>query len=441
MLLPPRRARKVRTRTHPRLLIAHPFNMSYPPPPGLKQPPASSSSATPPLHASLPPRPPPAAGPPPSFKSASSSTPTFSSAPGTRGYNGTSNGGGNQPPSGFGGFNGFQPRSVAANNQAFRTHSPVVSAAPAPPSGFSAPQTTFSNGAFPAQPSYQQPQTSSSYQKPAFEEPYVEPTPPQIRNPFPLPGQEGAGRGQGGARGQEIDPEMEAQIAQWQSAYSGKDDTSRSSGRTFGRFGTGGEGGASATSANTAPLGVRPDVAGPSMSTSAMSSAANADTGVAAVVTGADGKQKTVVRSGGGQTWQDPSLLEWDPAHFRLFVGNLAGEVTDESLLKAFSKYPSVHKARVVRDKRTTKSKGYGFVSFVDGDEYFQAARDMQGKYIGSHPVLLRKSTTEIRPTVPHDKRKGGKNGKGGGGKGGGGTGAGVQKKQSKTKGGLKVLG
>ncbi len=179
------------------------------------------------------------------------------------------------------------------------------------------------------------------------------------------------------------------------------------------------------------------------MSTSDMASAANADTGVAAVVSGADGKQKTVVRSGGGQTWQDQSLLEWDPAHFRIFVGNLAGEVTDESLLKAFSRYPSVQKARVVRDKRTTKSKGYGFVSFSDGEEYFQAARDMQGKYIGSHPVLLKKSTTEIRPTVPSDKRGGkyGKGGKGGGKDGGAKTGAGVMKKQSKTKGGLRVLG
>ena len=179
------------------------------------------------------------------------------------------------------------------------------------------------------------------------------------------------------------------------------------------------------------------------MSNSAISSAANADTGIAAVVTGADGKQKTVIRSGGGQTWQDPSLLEWDPAHFRLFVGNLAGEVTDESLFKAFSKYASVHKARVVRDKRTTKSKGYGFVSFVDGEEYFRAARDMQGKYIGSHPVLLRKSTTEIRPTISKDGKKVGKNGKRGGGvaKGGATGGNGVSTNQGKMKGGLKVLG
>ncbi|KAL9125224.1 MAG: hypothetical protein Q9217_005542, partial [Psora testacea] len=351
--------------------------MSYPPPPGLKASTTSASPSNTSAHSSLPPRPPPAAGPLPAFKPTTTSIPTFSSAPGTRGYDGTSNSANSQLSSGFSGFTGFQPRSVASQNQQFRSHSPTVSAAPTPPTGFPAPQTTYFNGAYQAQASYQQPPTQSFNQSAPYQEPYAEPTPPQIRNPFPLPGQN-AGRGQGIGRGQEpFDPEMEAQIAQWQSAYAGKDATSSSTTRTFSnRFA---EGNASSTGANTAPLGVRPEVQGASMSNSAISSAANADTGVAAVVTGADGKQKTVIRSGGGQTWQDPSLLDWDPAHFRLFVGNLAGEVTDESLFKAFSKYPSVQKARVVRDKRTTKSKGYGFVSFVDGEEYFQAARDMQG--------------------------------------------------------------
>jgi len=147
---------------------------------------------------------------------------------------------------------------------------------------------------------------------------------------------------------------------------------------------------------------------------------------------------KTVQREGGGTKWQDSSLLEWDPAHFRIFVGNLAGEVTDESLLKAFSKFPSVQKAKVIRDKRTTKSKGYGFVSFGDGDDYFQAAREMQGKYIGSHPVLIKRSTTEVRPTTV--QHKGGRHNKG---KGGGKVEqGGIQKKQpTKTKNGLKILG
>lgn len=405
--------------------------MSYPPPPGLKpnQPPSSS---TPQPHASLPPRPPPSAGPPPSFKPAFSNTPSFSSgAPGTRGYDG---GVPKQQPGGFSGFTGFQPRSVASNTPSFRTHSPAISAPPAPPTGFSAPQTNnYTNGTN-YQNQYQQPPTPSYFPPQHQEQAYPEPTPPQIRNPFPLPGQEPRGAGRG--RGAEPDPEMEAQIAQWQSAYAGKDDynSSRNIGRTFVRNTA--EGNFSATSANSAPLGVRQNDG-----TATPLPTAPTDTGVAAVVTGADGKQKTVVRSGGGQQWQDPSLLEWDPSHFRLFVGNLAGEVTDESLLKAFAKFPSVQKARVVRDKRTTKSKGYGFVSFSDGDEYFQAARDMQGKYIGSHPVLLRKSTTEIKAVVPTDKRKGKRGGKGGRGEGHNGTGAGVKKRGKETKGGLKVLG
>lgn len=152
--------------------------------------------------------------------------------------------------------------------------------------------------------------------------------------------------------------------------------------------------------------------------------------------------QKTVQRSGGGTSWTDDSLLEWDPAHFRIFVGNLAGEVTDDSLLKAFAKYPSVQKARVIRDKRTTKSKGFGFVSFANGDDYFQAARDMQGKYIGSHPVLIKRAMTEVRPTtVKNDKYGKNKNKH----KGAGGHNkvehGGIDKKPQKTKNGLKILG
>ena len=337
--------------------------MAYPPPPGLK-----ASGPTPAPPSSLPARP---AAPLPSFKPAASASSSFAA---------------------------FTPRQLGA----------VVSAAPAPPASFAAP--AYQAG--PSQP--------HAYPQPAPE--YGASATPHIRNPFPLPGQDGG-------RFPEIDPEMEAQIAQWQTAYSGND-----GGKTFSRAANyHAEGAGSASGANAGPVGGRNDIR----------SAADGDSGVAAVVHGPDGKQKTVVRSGGGQTWTDPSLLEWDPAHFRLFVGNLAGEVTDDSLLKAFNKFPSVQKARVVRDKRSTKSKGYGFVSFSDGDEYFRAARDMQGKYIGSHPVLLRRSTTEIRPVAPKDNKRGkGKYGKGTGGGGGNAkTGGGVQKKANKTKGGLRVLG
>ncbi|KAI9824877.1 MAG: hypothetical protein M1832_001482 [Thelocarpon impressellum] len=402
--------------------------MSYPPPPGLK---ASVSSSQP--HSSLPARPLPQAAPLPSFKPAFSANPP-SAAPGTGGGHGSPGVGGALAGSAAATFAAFKPRQLGGTSQDWSSHGAVVTAAPAPPAGFSAP-TTYAAGAYEAGPS----QAQQHYPHAATD--YGAATTPQIRNPFPLPGQGGF---------QDVDPEMEAQIAQWQSAYAGGDsgDHSTAGRRGFSRFGGNtAEGPGAASGANAGPLGGRSESGAAAMTSSAVASAADGDTGVAAVVHGPDGKQKTVVRTGGGQSWTDTSLLEWDPAHFRLFVGNLAGEVTDESLLKAFNKFPSVQKARVVRDKRSTKSKGYGFVSFSDGDEYFRAARDMQGKYIGSHPVLLRRSTTEIRPVVPTDNKKG-KGGKYGKGRKGGGnqdgrakTGAGVQKKSSKTKGGLRVLG
>ncbi|KAH8676430.1 hypothetical protein BGZ60DRAFT_402609 [Tricladium varicosporioides] len=365
--------------------------MSYPPPPGLNSTPSS--------HPSLPARPPPSAIPPRAAYNASqrpaAPAPAYSSS-----------------------YGGFAPRAVASQ-------------APTQP--------TYN--------AYQPPQTHPQQQYGGYSAPPPDAAAygaaPQIRNPFAPPS------ATSGNRAYEEDPDMAAQIAQWQSAYASKDtNTSSSTSGYTGpvrRYPNTGEGSGSATSANAAPLGGRADN-GPAMSSAAMSSAAHTDSGVANIVSDSkDPNSKTVVRSGGGTTWTDSSLLEWDPAHFRLFVGNLAGEVTDESLYKAFSRWTSIQKARVIRDKRTTKSKGYGFVSFSDGDEFFSAAREMQGKYIGSHPVLLRRSTTEIKAVNPKDKHgrykgKGGNKGKGGD-KDRDKTGAGVQKAGSKTKGGLRVLG
>ena len=349
--------------------------MSFPPPPGLKQTPSS-----------LPPR------PPPSTNAAQPSGPPS--------Y------GGNARPSGYSAFTAFQPRSVASS-QPYRTSSPAVSAPPASTAGYAAPAASYGNY-------YQQPQayqSAPSYYGGAYTENTYGPTVPQIQNPFgPTPTQSYGGR-QGREGG--FDPETEAQIAQWQSAYANMGDEMTGKPR---------EGTQSATGLNR---GTGTPTTG----------AAGAGTPVPQTES-----QKTVARSGGGQTWSDSTLLEWDPAHFRLFVGNLAGEVTDESLLKAFARYTSVQKARVIREKRTQKSKGYGFVSFSDGDDYFKAGREMQGKYIGSHPILLRRATTEVRPV---SNNKNGKKG-GGGARGGQPTGKvkhdGV-KKSGKTKGGLKILG
>ncbi|CAJ0868678.1 11419_t:CDS:2 [Entrophospora sp. SA101] len=110
-----------------------------------------------------------------------------------------------------------------------------------------------------------------------------------------------------------------------------------------------------------------------------------------------DFKQKTIVRAAGGEVWEDSTLLEWDSNDFRLFCGDLGNEVTDDMLYKAFSKYLSIQKTKVIRDKRTGKSKGYGFVSFKDADEFVKAWKEMNGKYVGNRPIKLRKSNWKDR--------------------------------------------
>ncbi|KAJ5287413.1 hypothetical protein N7478_003099 [Penicillium angulare] len=344
--------------------------------------------------------------PPPGFNKAPSSLPPRP-PPSSNAAQSTSSGhGSNARPA----FAAFQPRSVASS-QPYRTNSPAISKPPVPAPGYAAQASNYSNY-------YQQPQPQSYQSGPSYygassysNENTYGPAVPLIQNPFgTTPGQSYGG----GRQAQDgVDAETEAQIAQWQSAYANQDDP------------------AVAAAKNQAPQ------SGPG---------ANRGSGtptVGPVGTGPPIPQaepeKTVSRVGGGQKWTDSTLLEWDPAHFRLFVGNLAGEVTDDSLLKAFARYTSVQKARVIREKRTQKSKGYGFVSFSDGDDYFKAAREMQGKYIGSHPVLLRRAVTEVKP-VSNNKNK-----KGGGGARREQPGAKVKhdgvKKTGKTKGGLKILG
>ncbi|KAI9183520.1 hypothetical protein H9P43_004438 [Blastocladiella emersonii ATCC 22665] len=108
-------------------------------------------------------------------------------------------------------------------------------------------------------------------------------------------------------------------------------------------------------------------------------------------------RKKKMIRAAAGEVWEDKSLLDWPENDFRLFVGDLGPEVTTENLESAFGKYASFQRAYVVREKRTGKSKGYGFVSFMNAEDYTRAFQEYNNKYIGSRPVKLRKSTWQDR--------------------------------------------
>lgn len=107
--------------------------------------------------------------------------------------------------------------------------------------------------------------------------------------------------------------------------------------------------------------------------------------------------KKRVIRTGGGQMWEDDSLKDWDPNDFRIFCGDLGNDVTDEVLARTFGRYSSFQKAKVIRDKRTNKTKGYGFISFKDPGDFTRAMREMNGKYVGSRPIKMRKSNWKDR--------------------------------------------
>lgn len=92
------------------------------------------------------------------------------------------------------------------------------------------------------------------------------------------------------------------------------------------------------------------------------------------------GKNRKLMRTAGGQSWEDSSLADWDDDDFRIFCGDLGNDVTDELLTRTFNKFPSFLKARVVRDKRTNKSKGFGFISFKDPSDFIKAMKEMNGK-------------------------------------------------------------
>ena len=108
-------------------------------------------------------------------------------------------------------------------------------------------------------------------------------------------------------------------------------------------------------------------------------------------------RKEKCMRKAAGEMWLDPSLNDWPENDHRIFCGNLGNEVSDEVLANAFRKYSSFQKAKVVRDRRTGKTKGFGFISLGTVEDYIRAMKEMDGKYVGNRPVKLSKSKWKDR--------------------------------------------
>ena len=97
----------------------------------------------------------------------------------------------------------------------------------------------------------------------------------------------------------------------------------------------------------------------------------------------------------------------------KLYVGNLPYSFRDEDLQQTFSQFGSVNSAKVMMERDTGRSKGFGFVEMGSDAEAQAAIEGLHGKDMGGRALVV----NEARPMEPRPPRSGGF---GGGGYGGG---------------------
>ena len=102
----------------------------------------------------------------------------------------------------------------------------------------------------------------------------------------------------------------------------------------------------------------------------------------------------------------------------KLYVGNLSYNVRDEDLQQAFAQYGGVSSAKVMMDRDTGRSKGFGFVEMGSDAEAQAAINGMNGQALDGRAIVV----NEARP---REERPGGFGGGGGGRPSGGGGGFG----------------
>jgi len=102
----------------------------------------------------------------------------------------------------------------------------------------------------------------------------------------------------------------------------------------------------------------------------------------------------------------------------KLYVGNLSYNIRDDDLQQAFAQYGSVASAKVMMDRDTGRSKGFGFVEMGSDPEAQAAINGMNGQALDGRAIVV----NEARP---REERPGGFGGSRGGGYGGGAGGGG----------------
>jgi RNA recognition motif-containing protein len=105
----------------------------------------------------------------------------------------------------------------------------------------------------------------------------------------------------------------------------------------------------------------------------------------------------------------------------KIYVGNLPFSVNDSSLQNMFSPYGTVDSAKIIIDRDSGRSKGFGFVEMSTDQAAQEAISKLNGTEIDGRAITV----NEARPQEPRSGGGGGGGGRGGFGGGGGGGGGG----------------
>jgi len=98
----------------------------------------------------------------------------------------------------------------------------------------------------------------------------------------------------------------------------------------------------------------------------------------------------------------------------KLFIGGLSWDTTDDGLRQAFASYGEITEAKVITDRDTGRSRGFGFVTFAQNEDAKSAISKMDG-------TSLDGKTIKVNEAQEKSPRSGGRSGGGfGGGRGGG---------------------
>jgi RNA recognition motif-containing protein len=100
----------------------------------------------------------------------------------------------------------------------------------------------------------------------------------------------------------------------------------------------------------------------------------------------------------------------------KIFVGGLSWNTNDDGLRHAFEPFGNIDEAKVIQDRDTGRSRGFGFVTFADADGAQKAIAAMDGKELDGRTIKVNEA---------EDKPRGSRGGGGGGGGGGRGFGGG----------------